>query len=133
MFNKFSSFADENAADISARLFDYLRSFKDNEVMEGQIPLPKDDLKNCVGAFNRLMKFSRNSNSGAFRVLNRNLVEALDKKTYTYCMQEHGGDLLDTLCDIVNEENQNRTPSVKIKGGATASSLNPSVATIEQQ
>jgi len=35
----------------------------------------------------------------------------LDKKTFTICMCLDGGISLDILCDIVNTENQARTPN----------------------
>jgi len=109
---------EEETAQVAEMLFDYLIEATDSQIMTGNIPAHKNrKINEYVKIMNRLFKFSRASSEGGFRLITRNTIEALDKKTYTISMCHDGGTSLDILCDIVNSENSARTPrnSVKIK------------------
>ncbi len=76
----------------------------------------KKRINGYLSILNRLFLFSRKSSQagevgGSVRIINRKTVEDLDKKTFTICMCYDGGVSLDILCDIVNTENQARTPT----------------------
>jgi hypothetical protein len=104
---------ETETAQIAEMVFDYLIDVLDSDIMTGSIsedhPNPK--VKAYIKILNRLFLFSRKSTRGSFRIINRKTVKDLDKKTYTICMCFDGGVSLDILCDIVNTENQARTPN----------------------
>jgi len=124
---------EEETAETAEMIFDYLVDIMDDKIMTGEIPdHPNPKVNAYIKILNRLFRFSRkNSAKGGFRVINRKTVKDLDKKTYTFCMCFDGGVSLDVLCEIVNAENQARTPTaspvrVMVKqafGGAKAASL----------
>lgn len=103
---------EKSTADIAESLFDYLFDIDDFAVASGEIPEPKDGkIKGYIKALNKLFRISRNkSKFGSFRLINRKIVKDLDKKTYLFCMCIDGGVSLDILCEIVNQENNFRTP-----------------------
>ncbi|MBU6139937.1 MAG: hypothetical protein KGP29_00060 [Proteobacteria bacterium] len=105
---------ETETAEIAEMVFDYLVDVLDEYVMTGTIsenhPNPK--VRAYIKILNRLFLLSRkNSDKGSFKLINRKTVQDLDKKTYTICMCFDGGVSLDILCDIVNVENQGRTPA----------------------
>jgi len=104
---------ETETAEIAEMIFDYLIDVLDGDIMTGSIsenhPNPK--VSAYIKILNRLFLFSRKSSRGSFRVINRKTVKDLDKKTYAICMCFDGGVSLDILCDIVNTENQARTPN----------------------
>lgn len=106
---------ETETAQIAEMVFDYLIDVSDSEIMTGSIsenhPNPK--VRAYIKILNRLFLFSRQNNSGkgGFRIINRKTVKDLDKKTYAICMCFDGGVSLDILCDVVNTENQARTPT----------------------
>lgn len=104
---------EEESVKVAELLFDYLITASDSEIMTGDIPPHLDPrINKYVKILNRLFRFSRNNpNNGGFRVISRNMIQDLDKKTYTICMCHDGGMSLDILCDVVNAENGARTPS----------------------
>ncbi len=106
---------EDETAEIAEMIFDYLINVADEKIMNGTIPFHKNPRINFyIKILNRLFLFSRNSSankSGAIRIINRKTVQDLDKKTFTICMCHDGGVSLDVLCDIVNTENQARTPN----------------------
>lgn len=105
---------ENETAQIAEMIFDYLIDISDGEVMTGDLPEdhPNPKVKAYIKILKRLFLFSRkNSGRGGFRIINRKTVKDLDKKTYTICMCFDGGVSLDILCDIVNTENQARTPT----------------------
>lgn len=104
---------EEESVKVAELLFDYLITASDSEIMTGDIPTHLDPrINKYVKILNRLFRFSRNNpNNGGFRVISRNMIQDLDKKTYTICMCHDGGMSLDILCDVVNSENGARTPS----------------------
>ena len=104
---------EDETAETAEMIFDYLIEIMDDLIMMGEIPDHPDPKVNAyIKILNRLFRFSRkNSAKGGFRVINRKTVKDLDKKTYTICMCFDGGVSLDVLCDIVNTENQARTPT----------------------
>lgn len=109
---------EEETTQVAEMLFDYLIEATDAQIMTGTIPAHKNrKINEYVKIMNRLFKFSRAGSEGGFRLVTRNTIQALDKKTYTISMCHDGGTSLDILCDIVNSENSARTPrnSVKIK------------------
>jgi hypothetical protein len=109
---------EAETAQVAEMLFDYLIEATDAQIMTGTIPAHNNrKINEYVKIMNRLFKFSRAASDGGFRLITRNTIQALDKKTYTISMCHDGGTSLDILCDIVNSENSARTPrnSVKIK------------------
>ena len=104
---------EEETVQIAELLFDYLIDVPDEQVMTGSISSHKNPkINKYIKILNRLFKFSRkNPAGGGFRIINREMIESLDKKTYVICMCHDGGVSLDILCDIVNTENSARTPT----------------------
>ncbi len=101
---------EEETAEIADQIFDYLINATDEQIITGNVPEHSDKrINGYVKILNRLFLFSRSA--GGLRIINRNTVSSLDKKTYTICMCHDGGLSLDILCDIVNTENQARTPN----------------------
>ncbi len=101
---------EAETAEIADQIFDYLINATNEEIITGEVPAhPDNRINGYVKILNRLFLFSRNA--GGLRVISRNTVRDLDKKTYTICMCHDGGLSLDILCDIVNTENQARTPN----------------------
>ncbi len=103
---------EEETAEIAEWIFDYLINATDEQIMSGTVPPHANKrINSYIKILNRLFLFSRkNSYAGGLRIINRKTVESLDKKTFTICMCHDGGVSLDILCDIVNTENQARTP-----------------------
>jgi hypothetical protein len=104
---------EEESAEIAEMLFEYLIDIADEDVMNGTIPSHKNSkINKYIKILNRLFQFSRKQEaSGGFRIISREMIESLDKKTYVICMCHDGGVSLDILCDVVNTENSARTPS----------------------
>lgn len=104
---------EEESVQIAELLFEYLIEVADDAVMTGTIPNHTNaKINKYIKILNRLFKFSRkNPDSGGFRIISREMIESLDKKTYVICMCQDGGFSLDILCDVVNTENSARTPS----------------------
>jgi len=104
---------ENETAEIAEMIFDYLINAPDEQVIMGTLPPHANKrLNTYIKILNRLFLFSRKkSTNGGFRVVNRNTVEKLDTKTFSICMCYDGGVSLDILCDIVNTENRERTPS----------------------
>lgn len=106
---------ESETAEIAEEIFSYLIDVSDEDIMSGAIPIPAGGsarLKAYLKILNRLFLFSRKSKETSFRIINRNTIRKLDKKTFTICMCHDGGVSLDILCDVVNTENQARTPTV---------------------
>jgi hypothetical protein len=103
---------EDETAEIAEMIFDYLVSVADEHVMTGTIPAhPNPRVARYIQILNRLFAFSRKgSDKSGIRIINRKTIENLDKKTFAICMCQDGGTSLDILCDIVNVENQERTP-----------------------
>lgn len=104
---------EEESVEIAEMLFEYLIDVADEDVMNGTIPKHKNaKINRYLKILNRLFKFSRKkASNGGFRIISRDMIESLDKKTYVICMCHDGGVSLDILCDVVNTENSARTPS----------------------
>jgi hypothetical protein len=115
---------EQETAEIAELIFDYLISASDEQIMTGAIPEIDDKRfdevsKKRVNAYlkilNRLFLFShKNLEAGGVRIINRKNVANLDKKTFAISMCFDGGVSLDILCDIVNTENQARTPNTSL-------------------
>jgi len=102
---------ENNTSEIAEALFDHLLDISDIKVMEGEIPMPKNkSITNYIKALNKLFGLSRRKAKSSFILINRKLVKDLDRKTYHFCMCIDGGFSLDILCEIVNQENNIRTP-----------------------
>lgn len=103
---------EEESVEVAEMLFGYLIEVADEHVMNGTIPNHKSaKINKYVRILNNLFKFSRKNSDGGFRIISREMIENLDKKTYVICMCHDGGASLDILCDVVNTENSARTPS----------------------
>lgn len=104
---------EEESIEIAELLFDYLIDVANEHIMNGTIPAHKNSkINKYIAILNRLFNFSRkNPESGGFRIISREMIEGLDKKTYMICMCHDGGVSLDILCDVVNTENSARTPT----------------------
>ena len=104
---------EKETAEIAEALFEYLFEVEDIFVIEGEIPLPKKGkIRSYILALNKLFKLARREPKfGSYRIINRRTVKELDKKTYMFCMCVDGGSSLDVLCEIVNQENNSRTPA----------------------
>lgn len=104
---------EEESIEVAELLFDYLINVPDDQIMNGTISGHQNKkINKYIAILNRLFKFSRKDPlSGGFRIISREMIEGLDKKTYTICMCHDGGVSLDILCDVVNTENSARTPT----------------------
>ena len=104
---------EEETVEIAELLFDILLNATDSQVMTGNIPGHKNAvIAKYLSILNRLLKFSRSKSAlGGYRVISRKMIEELDKKTYIISMCLDGGTSLDILCDVVNVENNARTPT----------------------
>ncbi len=104
---------EKETAEIAELLFDILINATDEQIMTGNVPGHTNPrIAAYIKILNRLFLFSRkHSKEGGVRVINRKTVQELDKKTFTICMCFDGGASLDVLCDVVNSENQARTPT----------------------
>lgn len=105
---------EEETVEVAEMLFEFLLNASDSEIMTGTIPLltNKAKINKYIKILNRLFKFSRGgAASGGYRVINRKMIAELDKKTFAISMVHDGGVSLDILCDVVNVENNSRTPT----------------------
>lgn len=103
---------EAESAQIAEMLFEYLIDVSDESVMTGNIPPHKSaKINKYLKILNRLFRFSRKKAYSSFRIISREMIENLDKKTYVICMCFDGGISLDILCDVVNTENSARTPT----------------------
>jgi len=108
-FKDFKKIEEENAK-IAELIFDYLINIDDQFLIDGTIPPHPDSSINLyIKLLNKLFALSRAKNK--VMVINRRTVKNLDKKAYMICLCFDGGDSLDILCDIVNEENMARIPT----------------------
>ena len=106
-------FADieKETAQLAEELFDYLFDVDDMAVIGGDIPVPNGSkLAKYIKSLNLLFRFARRRKEASFKIINRRMVQDMDKKTYTFCMCIDGGISLDILCEVVNQENVARTP-----------------------
>lgn len=103
---------EEETTEIAEQLFDYLINLEDEQLFTGTIPYVENRrINNYIKILNRLFLFSKNySKNTGIKIVNRRVVKELDRKTFAFSMCLDGGTSLDILCNIVNEENQARTP-----------------------
>lgn len=127
LFSKFTLIAnvfqqiESETADIAELIFDYLVNVDDEHIMTGTIPPHGNNRVNAyIKILNRLFLFSRRGSKKGLSgdekrygviIISRRTIEDLDKKTFAICMCHDGGTSLDILCDIVNVENKERTPT----------------------
>jgi hypothetical protein len=98
---------------ISEKIFDYLITVSDVDLFLGKIPYIKDNLADAeINSFIRILNdlFPLSCRDG-MKVIKRDTIEYLSKKTFALAMCYDGGVSLDILCQIVNEENSARIPS----------------------
>ena len=106
---------ESETAEVAEEIFDYLINIGDEQIMSGTIPLQGNSrIRAYIKILNRLFLLSRKSKESRFRIINRNTVRKLDKKTFTISMCYDGGVSLDILCDIVNAENEARIPNTSL-------------------
>jgi hypothetical protein len=108
---------EEETAKMAELIFDYLINVSDEQIMTGKIPPHKNKrIDSYVKILNRLFLLSRNSYKGSgFKIISRSMVKNLDRKAFAICMCYDGGVSLDVLCDIVNAENEARTPKTQVR------------------
>jgi hypothetical protein len=104
----------------------------DEDLMSGKIPkiiTPEnsDQLNGFLHILNNLFPLSHKD---GLKIIKRDTVEYLNKKTYAWAMCFDGGESLDILCEIVNEENVARIPSKSPE--AIKSSIQISVPKIDK-
>lgn len=100
---------NRNASDLAEKIFEHLVDIEDEKLRDGKIPLSNNypEINNYISTLNRLFRLSLRDGTIAIK---RDVVSHLDKKTFTLAMVADGGASLDILCEIVNEENSQRTP-----------------------
>lgn len=113
MFEAFSVCNDREilSGEIDDNIFNYI-DFEEKKLIK------KITLKKYIKIVNGLFKIANNSEIGAFKTLDRNIVVDFDIKIVALanCIGgdgslEIGNKLLDILCDIVNEELKYRRPN----------------------
>lgn len=100
---------NRNASDLAEKIFEHLVDIEDEKLRDGEIPLSMNcpEINNYISTLRRLFRLSLRDGPIAIK---RDVVSHLDKKTFTLAMVADGGASLDILCEIVNEENSQRTP-----------------------
>jgi hypothetical protein len=104
---------NKEASYISEKIFDHLITVSDVDLYRGKIPYLKKNSSNVgINNFIRILNdlFPLSSRDG-IKVIKRETIEYLNKKTFVLAMCYDGGESLDILCQIVNEENSARIPS----------------------
>jgi hypothetical protein len=104
---------NNNTSNLAEIIFDHLIKVSDEDLMSGKIPKintteDSDQLNGFLHILNNLFPLSRKD---GLKIIKRETVEYLNKKTYAWAMCFDGGESLDILCEIVNEENVARIPS----------------------
>ena len=119
LLNQVNGLANLEAEKIAQDVFEYLLGLSDIEVIQGRIPSNNDPrVRQYIEPLNRLFRLVNNDETGAVKQLNRALVENFDIQTAARVKvlnsAKSGGDLLDILCDIVNQEIHARKPSTSL-------------------
>jgi len=104
---------NNNTSNLAEIIFDHLIKVADEDLMNGKIPKiinseNSDQLNGFLHILNNLFPLSRKD---GLKIIKRETVEYLNKKIYAWAMCFDGGESLDILCEIVNEENVARIPS----------------------
>ena len=104
---------NNNTSNLAEIIFDHLIKVSDEDLMNGKIPKiinpeNSDQLNGFLHILNNLFPMSHKD---GLKIIKRETVEYLNKKTYAWAMCFDGGESLDILCEIVNEENVARIPS----------------------
>ena len=123
---------NNNTSNLAEIIFDHLIKVSDEDLMSGKIPkiiTPEnsDQLNGFLHILNNLFPLSHKD---GLKIIKRDTVEYLNKKTYAWAMCFDGGESLDILCEIVNEENVARIPSKSPE--AIKSSIQISVPKIDK-
>jgi len=100
---------NKSTSDLAEKLFEHLVDIDDEKLRDGKIPHNNNypEINKYISTLNRLFCLSLRDGTIAIK---RDIVSHLDKKTFTLAMVSDGGASLDILCEIVNEENSQRTP-----------------------
>jgi len=123
---------NNNTSNLAEIIFDHLIKVSDEDLMNGKIPKiinsqNSDQLNGFLHILNNLFPLSRKD---GLKIIKRETVEYLNKKIYAWAMCFDGGESLDILCEIVNEENIARIPSKSPE--AIKSSIQISVPKIDK-
>ena len=116
--NNLAKDQEKYSEELAEDLFEYITEASDADLYRGNISLvdnvegeKKQRLNHYIEALNLLFYVSRNS-EGGIRDLSRTYIEQEQGKVYTFLQCIDGGISTDTLCDIVNVENQARMPGI---------------------
>jgi hypothetical protein len=95
---------------LSNQIYDHIVEIDNKTLFKGEIPLPSDPyIKMHIDILNKLFSFvNRNKLQ---MVIKRKVIEDYNKKIFSKAMCSIGGQNLDLLCDIVNNELKERYPS----------------------
>ncbi len=127
--NQVDEINNENAGLIAVSMFEAMSEFSDKVVLSGNIDreiidkiefeekeiIGVEKLKKYIDIVNSLFKLASESEIGAFKCLNRESVHDYDIKTTARAVCMGGYGLLDILCDIVNQELNDRRPNFSPK------------------
>lgn len=112
---------NKTAGEIAEDIFSHIINIGDDEVRKGEIPKSgNEDLDRYIAPLNELFKLANEGGNGSIRHLDRESAEELSPKIVAMarCLnlgEGLGNQLLDTLCEIVNQEINDRIPSQSIK------------------
>ncbi len=104
---------NQNTFNLAEKLFDHLINVNDADLFHGKIPyLDEEKNSNNINGFIRILNdlFPLSQINGA-KIIKRETIEYLNKKSFVLAMCFDGGESLDILCEVVNEENTQRIPS----------------------
>ncbi len=121
---KVGEIEEKDLEDVAQRIFEILIECDDKQVLSGEIPLnlaselnvadekiTQKDLELYLKIANSLFKLANNKEINAVKVLTPELVKNFDIKAAALAQVKGGNLLLRLLCDIVNQEISDRTPS----------------------
>jgi len=107
---------NKQAFNISEKIFDHLINVSDADLYLGKIPYVDRNISNAgINIYLRILNdlFPLSCRNG-IKIIKRETIEYLSKRTFALGMCSDGGASLDILCQIVNEENSVRLPSQSI-------------------
>ena len=113
----------KETSDIAQRIFTILQLFDDRAILEGKIDdeivktIDDEEIRKdpkiafYIRIINNLFKVANNSEIGAIKFLDREIIKDFDITTVAFANCVGGNYLLDILCDIANEELSARRPT----------------------
>lgn len=103
---------NNQASQTAEKLFEILIDLSDQDLSQGKIPFTKDqELNKYIKILRRLFPISLEN--GVKKIVSRGFLQSCDPKTYCLAMCLNAS-ALDTLCGIVNHENNSREPQPHI-------------------